>query len=144
MRVLSAENGMYFDDLFLPFQCFEVMYCGDQVLLRCQLVGRMSPVAVGEYTQLATGNEFLQAVLCCFEVTFRVLRPRRELLGEEGCLLRVGFQAGDDIYPVERVQLIEVHRMVVHIKHCFHDVTHHFRIGRDSDIQRMFDRTHRA
>ena len=101
MRVLSAEDGMYFDNLFLPFQCFEVMDGGNQVLLRRQFVGRVPPIPVGEDAQLTAGDELLELVLHFGEIAFRVFGPRRQLLGEEGSRFRVCLEAGDNVDPVE-------------------------------------------
>ena len=144
MRVLSAEDGMYFDNLFLPFQCFEVMDGGNQVLFRCQFVGRVPPIPVGEDAQLTAGDELLELVLHFGEIAFRVFGPRRQLLGEEGSRFRVCLEAGDNVDPVEGMQLVEMHRMVVHVEHRFHDVAHHFGIGRNTDAERILDGANRA
>ena len=144
MRVLSAEDGMYFDNLFLPFQCFEVMDGGNQVLLRCQFVGRVPPIPVGEDAQLTAGDELLELVLHFCEIAFRVFGPRRQLLGEEGGLFRVCLEAGNNVDPVEGMQLVEMHRMVVHVEHRFHDVAHHFGIGRNTDAERILNGANRA
>lgn len=46
--------------------------------------------------------------------------------------------------PVEGMQLVEMHRMVVHVEHCFHDVAHHFGIGRNTDAERILNGANRA
>ena len=70
--------------------------------------------------------------------------PDHAILGEEGGCFRVCFQSRYDIDPVQRMQLVEMDCMVMHVKYCFHNVAHHLRIGRNGDVQRLFHRTHGA
>src|SRR5664280_372769 len=75
MRVLAAEDGMYLDDFPLPFQRFQVMRHRQQVHLWGQLVGWISPVAVGKDAQLARLHEPLQPLLHRSKVPRRTLWP---------------------------------------------------------------------
>ena len=59
MRILAPEHSVYLDDLFLPFQCVQIMDGSDKVLFRRKFIVRMSPIPIGEYTKLPAGNELL-------------------------------------------------------------------------------------
>lgn len=54
MRILGPEKGMHPDDILLPIQSLEVMGNGHQVGLGGKVVGRVSPVPVGENSQVST------------------------------------------------------------------------------------------
>ena len=138
MRVLAAENRVDLDDFLLPFQGVEVVSDGDQVDLRRQLVGWMAPVAVGEDAE-AAGGEGLDLGLHVREVGGRVLVPLRVRLRQFRGFFWIGLESIDDVDPVERMQVIEVDHVVLHILRGHHDVANDFSGGRDNDAQRVFD-----
>ena len=88
---------------------------GNQVLFGCQFIGRMSPIAVGEDAELSAADKLREPFFQRREIADRTLRPGRKLLGQRRCLGGIGFEGGDDVYPVERMQLVKMDDMVVHI-----------------------------
>ena len=58
MRILASENGMDLDDFLLPLQRIEIVSNSDQVYFRRELVGRVSPVAVGEDAETSLSKLF--------------------------------------------------------------------------------------
>ena len=77
MRVLAAEHGVDFDDFLLPLQSIEIVRDCNQVGFRRQLVGRMTPIAVGEDAH-AAGGKGLDLVLDFGEIRGGVLVPLRK------------------------------------------------------------------
>ena len=53
MRILATEDGVQLGHVALPGQGFQIMSDRHQVGFRRQLVGRVAPIAIGEYSQLA-------------------------------------------------------------------------------------------
>ena len=131
VRILAAEDRVDLDDLLLPFERVEVVRDGDQVDFRRQLVGRVTPVAVGEDAQTA-GGEGLDLVLHLGEIRGRVLVPLREGLRQLGGLLGVGLERVDDVDPVERVQVVEVDHVILHVLRGHHDVADELGGGRNA------------
>ena len=60
VRILAAENGMQARGAGLLPKGLEIVLYGEQVHFGRQLVGRMSPVAVGKNAQLTAVDEFFQ------------------------------------------------------------------------------------
>src|SRR5208283_5787192 len=60
MRIFSAEDRVDLHQFLLPLQRLQVVRNGQEVGLRWQLVGRMSPVSVGENAELAGVDVFFQ------------------------------------------------------------------------------------
>src|ERR1019366_6962296 len=60
---------------------------------------------------------------------------RGNLLSECGGGCGIGLQRRDDVNPVERAKLVEVHHMVLHIKRQFHDVAN--ALGESPGITRI-------
>ena len=143
VRVLAAEHRVDLDHLLLPLERLEVVRHRHEVRLRRQLVGGVAPVAVREDPELAALDKRRQPLLEVGEVPRRALRPVRDALGQLGGLLRVGLQRADDVHPVERVQVVEVDHVVLHVLGAEHQVADELRIGRHGDAQRIFDRPYR-
>ena len=121
MRVLAAKHGVNLDHILLPLEGVQIVGNADQIHFRRQLVGGMAPVAIGEDTQ-AAGGECLDLVLYCAEVGGGVLVPLGERARQFGRLFRIGLERVDDVHPVERVQMIEVNDVILHVLGRQHDV----------------------
>ena len=143
MRVLAAEHGLDLHDLLLEIERLEVVRHRHQVGLGGQLVGRVAPVAVAERAQLPGLDELLQPVLQVAEVAGRRHRPAADGLRQLGGLFRVGLERADDVHPVERMQVIEVHQVVMRIQRRVHQVAHDVGVVGDLDLQRVFHRAYR-
>ena len=140
MRVLAAEDRVDLDDFLLPLKRVEVMSDGDEIDFRRQLVGRVSPVAVGEDAETA-GGEGLDLVLHAGEICRRILVPLGEGLRQLCGFLGIGLESVDDVDPVERVQVIEVDDVVLHVLGGHHDVADELSGGRDGDAESALNRT---
>ena len=104
------------DDLLLEIERLEVVRHRHQVGLGRQLVGRVAPVAVAERPELAGLDELLQPALQVAEVAGRRLRPAaRSICASSEVFFGSAPRAVTDVDPVERVQVIEVHQMVLRI-----------------------------
>ncbi len=101
-------------------------------------VVRVAPVAVGEDAQPAGGKR-LDLVLHGAEVGGRVLVPFGERAGQFGGFLGVGLEGVDDVHPVERVQVVEVDHVILHVLGGLHDVADQLGGRRNADAQRVFD-----
>ncbi len=144
VRVLAAEDRVDLDPLLLQVERLEVMRDGHQVRFRRQQIGRIAPVAVHERAELAAFDELAQPRLDVAEIARRRHRMRRRhALLEFGGELRVGLQRGHDVDPVERVQVIEVHRVVMHLQRLRHDLADQVRVRRNPDVERVLDRANR-
>ncbi len=139
VRILAAEDGMDLDDFFLPLQRIEIVSDCDQVHFRRQLVSRMAPIAVGEDAQTA-GGKGLDLVLHFGEIRGVIFVPLRKRLRQLGGLLGIGLERVDDVHPVERVQVIEVDHVILHVLRGEHDVADDLRRGRHRDAQRILNR----
>ena len=80
-----------------------------------KFIGGMTPVAVRVQTKLTAFRQAL--TFCCtpFKIGSRRFRPVGNRLGERSVLRGIGFERTDDIHPVERVQMIEMNDMILHI-----------------------------
>ena len=58
--------------------------------------------------------------------------------------LGVGLQGGHHIHPVQRMQVIKVHHVVVHILRPDHQVADQFGVVRDLDLECILHRAHRG
>ncbi len=145
MRVLAAEDGVHLDPFLLQVECFEVVGDRHQVGFGRQHIGLVAPVAVHEGAQLAALDELLQPVLDVAEVAGR----RHRVTGRHGLLqfrglLRIGLQRRHDVHPVERVQVIEMHRVVVFLQRLRHDFADQVSVLRNRDAERIFHGAHRG
>ena len=88
--------------------------------------------------ELAALDERRQALLEVREIARRALRPVRDALRQLGRLLRVGLERADHVHPVERVQVVEVHHVVLHVLRAEHQVADQLGVGRHGDAERVF------
>ena len=144
MRILAAENGMQSGDVTLPRQRIEIMRKRHEIRLRRQLVGWVPPIAVGEDPQLPGFDECLQPRLIVGEIAGRGPWIAGNALRQRRRLGRIGFQCGDHVHPIERVQVIEVNDMIVHVLCRDHEIADELRVVRNVDFQRVLDRPHRG
>ena len=142
VRVLATEYGMQFHHIALPFQRVEIMCDRHQVGFGRQFVGRVPPVAVSEDAQLTGLNKTFQLALHVAEVTGRRLGITGQALRQCRCRFRIGLQSRHHIHPVQRMQVIEVHHMVVDVLRAYHQVADQLRVARHFDLQRILDRAH--
>ena len=92
----------------------------------------MAPIGVGEDGKLPTVDDALNLGLNILEVARRGITPGGYALLYGRGLVGIGLERGDDIHPVEGVQVIEVHHMIVYILLCDHEVAH--QVGRLGDL----------
>ena len=142
--IFPAEDGLYFHNLLLHVECFEVVRHGDEVHFGRQFVGRVTPVTVAENARLPAVYELPDFLLHLSEIAPGTFGPCRERLGYLRGFARVGLQGRHHIDPVECLQLVEVHDMVVHEEGSLHEVAHHFGVGRDDDPQCVLHGSHRT
>ncbi len=95
----------------------------------------MAPVAVLERAELATLDEFLQPVLQVAIIAGRGHSPARDRLRQFRCRLWIGGKRGDYIHPVERMQVVEMVDMVMHLQRELHDVADDIGVFRDGDAK---------
>jgi hypothetical protein len=141
---LAAEDGVQLDRLALPDQCVQVVRQRHQVGLGRQLVAGVAPVAVGEDAELPAVDELPEALLRVVEVARARPGVARDRLRQRRGRLRVGLQRRDDVDPVERVQVVEVHHVVVHVLRGDHQVADQLRVGRHAPLQRILHRADRG
>ena len=127
----------------LPGQGVEIVRHGHQVGFGRQLVGRVAPVGVGEDAELALLDEGLDFLLHVGEIAGRRFRIARQALRQRRGGLGVRLERGNHVDPVERMQVIEVHHVVVHVLRGDHQVADQFGVGRnavvgDGAVQRVF------
>ncbi len=56
----------------------------------------------------------------------------------------IGLQRGDDVHPIESVQVIEVDDVILHHLGEEHDVANDFGVLGDLDAESIFDAAHRG
>ena len=139
VRVLAAEHGVHLDELALPVERLEVVRHRHQVGFGRQPVGRVSPVGVGERSELAAIDERLDAIADAGEVLRARQRPVRDRLGERRGLRRIGRERRHDVDPVERVQVVEVDDVVLHACAADDQVAQQPRVGRRRGADRVLD-----
>ena len=131
------------DEVPLPVERLQIMRHRHQIGFGRQLIGRMAPVAVLERAELAALDELLQPRLHVLEIARRGHRPVRDRLRQRDVVRRIGLQRGNDIHPVQRVQMIEMHDVVVHLRS--HDVADDVGVLRAWHMrQRVLHRAHRG
>ncbi len=144
MRVLAAEDGVYLHNLLLPFQRLQIVRYPDEVDFGRQFIGRVPPVAVGENAKLTAFHKGAEAFLQVGEVAGRAFGPVADALRYLAGLFRIGLQGAHHVHPVQCVQVVKMHHVIVHIKGGIHDIAHQFSIGRHVDTQRIFHSAHRG
>lgn len=113
-----------------------------QVGFRRQLISRITPIAVGERPELPGLHESLQSVLNIPKISWRGKRPTGNALGETGRRLRARLKRIHHIDPVQGMQMVKMHQMVMHLKGQLHNVANGVGILRDTDAEGIFHRTH--
>ena len=113
MRRLGAEDGDDLVGLALHVERLDVVRDRQQVDVRRQLHRRVAPVAGGEDAELAAVDEGLQLVVHRADIGNAVGQSDRRR-AELGGAFRIALERRDDVDPVERGEVIEVHDMVVH------------------------------
>jgi hypothetical protein len=138
MRVLAAEDRVQCHGVALPDQCIKIVGDGHQVGLGRQAIGRMAPVAVAEDAELSAVDEALEFLLHVGEVARRGFRVTADRLRQLRGGLGIGFQRRDNVHPVQCVQVVEVHHVVVNVLRAYHQVADQLGIGRHRVAQRAF------
>ena len=113
MGILAAENGMNLDEAALPVERFEIVRQRHQIGLGRQLVSRMPPIGIGERAELATLHESLNAIAHTGKIRCAGQRPIRDRLCKACGFGRITVECVDDVDPVQRVQMIEMHDVVL-------------------------------
>ncbi len=143
MRILAAENRLQLHHLALPGERIEIVRHSHEVRLRRQGVAGMAPVGIGEDAELAGFDQFLDAILHVGEVAGGGSLVIRDGLRQCRGGFRIGFERGYHVHPVERVQVIEMHHMVVHELRGDHEIAYQLRIGGDGVVKGILDGAHR-
>ena len=144
MRILAAIDRVDLDDLLLEVERLEIMRDRHQIGFRRQLVGGMAPIGVLERPELPQLDEFLQPDLQILEIAGRGERPVGDRLRQRRGGLGIGGKRRDDVHPVERMQMIEMHEMVVHLQRELHDVADRVGVLGDRDADRVLDSADRG
>ena len=144
MRILAAKDGLQPDDLALPFQCVQIVRHGHEIRFRRQRIAGIAPVGVGEQAELPGRHQLADARLYLGEVAGRGARVGRDRLRQRRACLRISLERRDDVHPVERVQVIEMHHVVVHELRDDHQVADQLGVGRDRVLECVLDRAHRS
>ena len=142
MRVLPAEHRVDPDKFPLEFQSLEIVRHRQEVGLRRQMIGGVSPIAAGEQAQLLAVHELFHAILNRLEIRLARFGPRRDGLSQLRRLTGVGFQRQRDVHPIESMQVIEVDDVILHHLGARNDVADQPGGIRDLDSQRVLDRIH--
>ncbi|MNC34319.1 hypothetical protein D3C75_827470 [compost metagenome] len=135
--IFPAEDGVDLDDFLLPVQRLQIVRHGQQIHLRRQPVPGVSPIPVGENTQLPAVHNFLDLVLNVLEVARRGLGPLGDRLGQGAGGFGIGLQGIDHIHPIEGMQMIKMDHMVVEHNGSVHDFPDQMGVARDFDVQRI-------
>ncbi len=115
-----------------------------EVRLGRQLVGRVTPVGAREDAELAALDESLHLLLHVGEVPGRGTCVAADRLRQRAGRRRVRAERRDHVHPVERVQVIEVHDVVVHVLRPDHQISDQVRVRRNLVAQRVLNGAHRG
>ena len=144
VRRLGSQDG---DDLVgdaLHFERLDIMRRRQQVDVRRQLHRRVAPIARGENAEIAAVDEGLQLVAHRADVGDAVgliVGQGRAELGGAG---RIALERRDDVDPVERGKLIEMHDVVVDAVRRDNHVADILGVERHFEIERILHRAHRG
>ena len=165
MRILAAEDNMRRNQLALLIQHFQIMRHSQKMnFRRQQLVIGMVPPVGGENTQLAAFYDSFYLILNLFKILGRSCREvmligfrygsfrrtERQFVSVQHRILQISRGNGVSsqslyrAYPVQSMQMIEMHDMVLHRQRCRHDVADIIGILRNSNTQSVLNRTDRA
>ena len=139
VRVLASQHGVHLDKFALPVERLQIVGDGHEVGLGGELVGRMTPVGIGERPQLAAFDEPRQPRPHPREVALGRKRPVRDRLREVGGLGRIGLEGGDEVDPVERVQVVEVDDVILHALRRHDEVAQQTGVGRRASADGVLD-----
>ena len=115
VRVLAAENGVQLGRLDLVSQGVQIVLGRHQVGFGRQLVRGVPPIGVGERPELAAVDKGGQFVLDGREVIDALPGSVAYRTGQVSGFLRIGLGGADNVNPIQGVQMIEVHHMVVNM-----------------------------
>ena len=142
VRVFGTKQGVRADDIPLPVQGFQVMRDRHQVGRRRKFVGWVSPIGIGERTELSASNKGGEFILDALEVVRARFGPIRNGLGQFRGRGRIGVQRADHIHPVQRMQVIEVDHVVLDELNPFDNVAQDAGVVWNGDFQRVFHGAH--
>ena len=104
----------------------------------------MAPVCVGKGTQLSAVNESFETLLDVFKIN----RPAPGRIADIICLcsgfLWIGAECADHIHPVQGMQMIKMHNMVMLELGTHQQVSNDQCIFRNLDANRIIDCPHRG
>ena len=145
MRVFGTEHGHTLGNFHLGAQGFQIVGSGNEVGFGFQVVAGVAAkeVGIGEGAKLAAFNKGLQFGLHCGKV-FGLGRAGRNGLGKLGGFGRVGLQGIGHVHKVERVQMIEMHHVVMHELHGHDKVADVGSVGRNGLVDGVFKRAGRG
>ncbi len=142
--ILPAEQRVHLDEFPLPVERLEIVRHRQEIYLRWQRVGRMPPEATSKESELPAIRESLQAALHIGEVRSRRVRPVRDGLRQEGGPARIRLESGEDVDPVQRVQVVEVDHVVLYRLRRDDQVAQQPRVGGRLRADGLLHRAHRA
>ena len=144
VRVLPAEERVHPDVLALEVKCVEIVAEREQVELRAEPVGDMAPVAVGERADIAACQERLEPGLDRGEEPGRRTAIVGDGLREDRRALRIGLQRRCRVDPVKRLEVVEVHDVVVDVLRRRDELPQQPRVQRRHRADGVLDRPHRG
>ena len=107
-----------------------------------QLVGGIAPVTVHEGAELAGLHEALEPILDIAEIAWRGQGPGGDGLGQVGGRLGVRPQGRDHVHPVQGMQMIEVHQVIMGLEGQLHEVADGVGVLGDLDTEGVLYRPH--
>ncbi len=144
VRRLRAEHSHDLVGDALHVERLDVMGGGEQVDVRRQLHRRMAPIARGIHAELARADEFRELVAHGADGRLAVALVVGERGADLGRARRIALQRRDDIDPIERREMIEMHDVIVHAMRGDDQVADVLRIERNFERERILDRAHRG
>ena len=144
MGVLSTEDRVQANYVPLPVERLQVVGHGQEVDFGREFVRRVTPVPVREDSQLPALHESLKRVLDLSKVGGGVVGPLGQGAGDTGGLRRIGRQGAYHVHPVQGVQVIEVHDVVLHELHALQKIADHVGCGGDPEVERVLHGPHRG
>ena len=144
MWTLPSKYRMHFGYLSLDIERFEVVRHSNKILLRCQLVVRIAPIAVAKNPQSTLFDKFDDPVLNQFELTGTAN------VGFDTCYMCPFFRffcrgfgiclrGCDHIDKIKRMQMIKVHKMVMEIERALDQISYNTCIFGYVDAKGIFN-----
>jgi hypothetical protein len=144
VRVLATEDCVQLGHVALPGQGVQVMGDRHQVGFGRKPVLGVTPVGIREDPQLAGFHEVLHLRLDIGKVAGGGIAVLGDRLRQFRSCLRVRLQRGDDVHPIQCMQVIEVHHVIVDVLCPAHQVADQLGVLRDRIIEGILDRTDRG